>query len=168
MLRSDGDIMSRAEFSSIKTDDPELFVVKVKGHLGVKERGRVEELLRKCDEKNKNKVIFEFTEVESLGGSIAKMIGGFITERTARGCPPAFVGCSRAVENFLTGRCDRCQPSFLESLEAGREFLSSAGASKPEESPAPPSRSTNRSPPHAISAFPKLSRLSPPHVISPG
>jgi len=129
--------MSRAEFSSIKLDDPEFFVVQVKGHLGVKERGRVQELLSKCDEKNKTKIILEFSGLESLGGSVAKLIGGFIAERNQRGLPPAFVGCSDTVKNFLTGRCEKARPEFFKSLKAAQEFLSTTAETPSGNEPEP-------------------------------
>jgi len=115
--------MKRAEFSSIKLDDPEIFAIKIKGQLGVKERARVEELLRKCDEKNKTKIVFEFSELDSMGGGVAKILGSFVAARAARGLAPAFVGCSDTVENFLLGRCEGVQPDFFRSMKAAQEFL---------------------------------------------
>lgn len=133
-------------------------MVKIKGQLGVKERDRVCELLRKCDEKNKSKVVFEFSEVESLGGSVAKMIGAFVAERSGRGVPPVFVGCSETVEDFLTGRCEQVKPEFFKSLKEAEKFLSTLkatstrGKSKPSSSKKIPATGSADDAAHPIGA----------------
>jgi len=121
--------MPRAKFSHIKLADPEIFVIKVSGHLGVKERASVQELLQKCDDNQKSKVIFEFSELESLGGGVAKLLGEFVGARMQRGYGPAFVGCSDTVQNFLSARCDGGVPSFLSSLEESSEYFANAPTS---------------------------------------
>ncbi len=139
----------RASFSSIKRDDPDVFVVKVEGHLGLKERGRVEELLRKCDEKQKHKVIFEFSAIESLGGSIAALLGEFVAERESQGFAPGFVGCSDTVQNFLIGRFDGEKPRFFGSIEEAEDGFAKAGSGasapvEPEEEKAPKSSDSEK------------------------
>ncbi len=115
--------MPRAKFSNIKLNDPELFVIKVAGHLGVKERASVQELLQKCDEKKKAKVAFEFSELESLGGGVAKLLGEFIGQRNQGGFPPAFIACSDTVRNFLSARCEKGIPKFFDSLDGASDFF---------------------------------------------
>ncbi len=127
--------MPRAKFSHVKLADPELFVIKVSGHLGVKERASVQELLQKCDERQKSKVIFEFSELESLGGGVAKLLGDFVGERNQLGFRPAFVGCSDTVQNFLSARCDGGVPSFFSSLEESSEYFANAPTPAPAANP---------------------------------
>ena len=100
----------RASFQSVKTDDPELFVVKVSGHLGTRERKAVEDLVRRCRELDKSKVVFDFTAIESLGGSVAKVLGDFSRDLAVAGHPLWFVGASPVEQSFLTARFTGVEP----------------------------------------------------------
>ena len=113
----------RATFESVRTDDPRLFVVKVSGHLGTRERRAVEDLVERCRATGKDRVIFDFAGIESLGGSVARVLGAFAEEMESDGHPPWFVGASPVVQSFLTARFTGTTPRFADELETARAFL---------------------------------------------
>ncbi|HKK72863.1 MAG TPA: HD domain-containing phosphohydrolase [Candidatus Krumholzibacteria bacterium] len=113
----------RATFESVRTDDPRLFVVKVAGHLGTRERRAVEDLVERCRSTGKDRVVFDFGSIESLGGSVAKVLGSFARDMEAQGHPPWFVGASPVVQSFLTARFTGTTPRFADDLETARASL---------------------------------------------
>ena len=113
----------RATFQSMKTDDPDLFVVKIAGHLGTRERKAVEDLVRRCRELGKTKVVFEFSGIESLGGSVAKVLGEFARDMAAEAHPPWFVGASSVVQSFLMAQFGDVRPCFAYDLDMARASL---------------------------------------------
>lgn len=127
----------RANFELVKVDDPELFVVRISGHLGTRERRAVEDLVRKCRETGKHKVVFDFAKLESLGGGVAKVLGDFATAMATEGHPPWFIGASTVVQSFLTGRFDTIEPNFADDLEGAKAGLA-AGPDVRAKAPSPP------------------------------
>ena len=113
----------RANFELVRVDDPELFVVRVTGHLGTRERRSVEDFVRRCRETGKQKVVFDFAGLESLGGSVAKVLGDFATEMAHEGHPPWFIGASPVVQSFLSARFDSVAPRFAEDLPGAQAGL---------------------------------------------
>lgn len=128
----------RATFEALKTDDPDLFVVKIVGHLGTRERRAVEDLVKKCRDAGKEKVIFDFEGIESLGGSVAKVLGDFAKSMQDEGHPPWFVGASPVVQSFLTARFTDVSPHFAEDLHTARVALDGAPVLNTDGPPAPP------------------------------
>ena len=128
---------SRATFESIKTDDPDLFVVRISGHLGTRQRPVVENLVQKCRDKGKDRVVFDFSALESMGGSVARVLGAFAAELSRQGHGPWFIGASPVVQSFLTARFDSVMPNFADDLHtaqvalSGRPVLQRDGASAP-------------------------------------
>lgn len=116
-------MQNRATFEAIKTDDPDLFVVGIGGHLGTRQRPAVENLVQRCRDTGKTKVIFEISHLESLAGSVATILGDFSADMHEAGHAPWFVGASPVVQSFLTARFERHAPRFAPDLESARAFL---------------------------------------------
>lgn len=131
----------RAKFELVKTDDPDLFVVKIAGHLGTRERVAIEDLVRKCRDTGKQKVAFDFAGLESLGGGVAKVLGDFAAEMTEAGHPPWFIGASPVVQSFLTARFEQATPCFAVDLAGARAGLAN-GSGAPAVRPASADAST--------------------------
>ena len=128
----------RATFESVKTDDPDLFVVKIVGHLGTRERRAVEDLVERCRSNGKQKVVFDFAGIESLGGSVAKVLGEFAKDMAGEGHPPWFVGASAVVQSFLTARFTGVTPHFADDLHTARVALDGSPVlteAPPDDSP---------------------------------
>lgn len=165
----------RATFESVKTDDPDLFVVSITGHLGVKQRATVENLVKRCEETGKSRVIFDVEALESMAGSVASVLGDFATRMEEKGSGLYFVGASTVVESFLTARFHAKPPSFASSVETAREALQSAASvEKPEarEKPKAPEKPEPlekpvADPAEAAPAKPKARRSSNSRPVPP-
>ncbi len=121
----------RAVFEHIRTDDPEIFAIRIAGHLTPRQRGVVEQFIAKCRETGKRKVLFDFSELESLGGGVAQTLGEFAMELEKEGNPPCFVGAREIVRKFLTARFKDGEPCFASSLDEACSLLGEvAGARK--------------------------------------
>ena len=118
----------RANFELIQTPDPEIFAIKISGHLTPRQRSVVEQLIEKCRQTGKQKVLFDFTNLESLGGGVAQILGEFASELAKEGCPPWFVGAREIVRKFLTARFDEGEPCFAANLDEACANMSAAGA----------------------------------------
>jgi anti-anti-sigma regulatory factor len=121
----------RANFELIQAPDPEIFAIKVSGHLTPRQKGVVEQLLEKCKQTGKSKVLFDFTDLESLGGGVAQMLGDYAADLEQDGNPPWFVGARGIVAKFLTARFTRCAPSLAATIEEASQALS-GGSLQPE------------------------------------
>lgn len=116
----------RALFEHIRTDDPEIFAIRIAGHLTPRQRGVVEQFIAKCRETGKRKVLFDFTDLESLGGGVAQILGQFAGELEGAGHPPWFVGARGIVRKFLTARFTEGEPCFAATVEEACLHLGNA------------------------------------------
>lgn len=127
--------MQRASFSPLAVEDPDIFAVRVEGPLGARQRAAVEALVGRCREKNKSKIVFDFSGLTSMGGAVATVIAAFARELIHKGHPPQFVGASDVVQTFLTGQCEGFTPSFVASIDEAVQLLQ--GAIAESEIPTP-------------------------------
>lgn len=118
----------RAVFESIKTDDADLFAIRISGHLTPRERGVVEEFFGKCRETGKQKVLFDFSDLVTLGGGVAQVFGDFAVELAGKGHPPWFVGARGIVRKFLAARFSEGEPCFADTIEEARANMGGAKA----------------------------------------
>ena len=130
----------RAVFESIKTEDPDLFAIRISGHLTPRERGVVEEFFGKCRETGKQKVLFDFSDLESLGGGVAQVFGEFAVELAGRGSPPWFVGARPIVRKFLAARFVEGEPCFADTLEEACANMGGKGKKAAAKKPASKSK----------------------------
>lgn len=117
----------RATFEHLKTEDPEIFAIRVGGHLTPRQKGVVEQFMAKCRETGKRKVLFDFSALDSLGGGVAQLLGEFAVELAREGCPPWFVGARGIVRKFLTARFSEGEPCFAATLEEAVAAMAEAG-----------------------------------------
>ena len=126
----------RAVFESIKTDDPDLFAIRISGHLTPRERGVVEEFFGKCRETGKQRVLFDFSDLESLGGGVAQVFGEFAVELAGQGSPPWFVGARPIVRKFLAARFAEGEPCFADTVEEASAKMRDKGTKATVTTPA--------------------------------
>ena len=126
----------RANFELIQAPDPEIFAIKISGHLTPRQKGVVEQLLTKCRETGKNKVLFDFTDLESLGGGVAHMLGDFAAELGKEGNPPYFVGARGIVVKFLNARFSEGEPSLASTIEEAMLAMGGGAAAAAAKKPA--------------------------------
>ena len=134
----------RANFELIQAPDPEIFAIKISGHLTPRQKGVVEQLLTKCRETGKNKILFDFTDLESLGGGVAQTLGEFSIELGREGTPPYFVGAREIVRKFLTARFTEGEPCLAATIEEASQAM--AVAESKDASAKRPEASTTQSP----------------------
>ncbi len=115
--------MQKATFSSVKHPDPELFVVKVGGHLGTRQKRSIEGLVEKCREREKHRVIFDFSELDSMGGVVASILGDFSFELSQAGAGACYVGASELVQNFMRARFTQVKPVFALDIEKAQALV---------------------------------------------
>jgi len=122
--------MARAQFERIKVDLPDTVLFKISGRLGFHENGKVEQLVEECLKRKFRKVIFDFLNLSSLGGGVAKIFRNFVSQCMAEGCSVVFVvenevvldffdrlkSCSRGFASF-DYRLDRYQAAPLTKLD---------------------------------------------------
>jgi hypothetical protein len=120
----------RAVFEHIKTDDADLFAIRISGQLSPREREVVEEFFGKCRETGKQKVIFDFSELMTLGGGVAQVFGDFAVELASKGSPPWFVGARGIIRKFLSARFSEGEPCFADTIEEARANMGGAPKAK--------------------------------------
>ncbi|RKZ12904.1 hypothetical protein DRQ53_00760 [bacterium] len=124
-----------AAFESFRTDDPEIFAIRISGHLTPRQKSSVEQIIEKCRELDKRKVLFELSNLESLGGGVAQTLGGFAGQMAAEGKAPCFVGARDIVRKFLRARFKDGEPQFAETVEEACKWLGDASGTPEQSAP---------------------------------
>ncbi len=138
--------MTRASFTSLKLGDPDVFAVKIEGHLGARERARVEELVRKCREKQKTQVVLDLSGLESMGGGVAAVLGEFAAEMAHAGHTLLLAGASDVVQGFLTARFTAAPPVFVDSLPLAEAVCVQRRSGAPTPASPPPASAPTPTP----------------------
>lgn len=126
--------MARTRFERIEAGGPETAAFRVAGKLGFHENAKVEQLVAECGKRGFTRVVFDFSELESLGGGVARILRQFVRDANARGGLVVFVVTSEVVLDFLK---DDTTPivSCATIDEAVAMPLASAGAGPADSSP---------------------------------
>ena len=104
--------MSKTKFEKFEAGGPDTAAFKISGKLGFHENKKVEQLVEECLKRGFERVIFDFSEVTSLGGRVARILRNFVEE----------IG-RRDLEGFGdVDKFDDAQPS-LSALIFGDEGL---------------------------------------------
>ncbi|MBD3178273.1 MAG: HD domain-containing protein [Candidatus Latescibacteria bacterium] len=121
-------MMSKAQFERIKVDQPDTALFRISGRLGFHENGKVEQLSEECLKRKFKKVVFDFLELSSLGGGVARIFRDFVSQCERDGCSVIFVVDNEVVLDFLVS-----DDSDIRIMSTVEEAM---GAEKPE-SPEP-------------------------------
>lgn len=93
--------MGKTKFNRLDVGGTDIAAFRVSGTLGFHEKTVVERLTGECLKRNFKKVLFDFTELTSLGGGVAKILREFVKRVGGHGGEVGFVVTSDVVLDFL-------------------------------------------------------------------
>ena len=93
--------MVRTKIERVEVEQPDTAVFRIAGKLGYHEKSKITQLIDECAKRDFKNVIFDFSEVASLGGGVAKILREFVKSRDERGETVAFVVTNEIVLKFL-------------------------------------------------------------------
>ncbi|HSG28659.1 MAG TPA: STAS domain-containing protein, partial [Candidatus Krumholzibacterium sp.] len=121
--------MAKTRFERLETTGPDTAAFRISGKLGFHENVKVEHLVEECTRREFSRVVFDFTELSSLGGGVAKILRRFISDQEAGGREVRFVITNDVVLDFL--RDDNTEIKVYSSMEeAFRPGPGSEGAAE--------------------------------------
>ncbi|MBU8921449.1 MAG: HD domain-containing protein [Bacteroidales bacterium] len=107
--------MSKTRFERIETGSADIAAFRISGKLGFHENEKIEHLVKECVRREFGQVIFDFTELSSLGGGVAKILRAFVVSQNEQGRPVRFVITNDIVLDFL--RDDDTDVEVYQSYE---------------------------------------------------
>jgi anti-anti-sigma regulatory factor len=93
--------MGKATFHKVSHPDPRTAVFQIKGRVGYRENESLQKLVNECRKRDLERIIFDLSELESLGGRGARMLRDLAEELGRSENPVAFVVTSPHVKKFL-------------------------------------------------------------------
>ena len=93
--------MAGTKFERLEIGGPNVAVFRISGKLGFHENHKIKKLARECDKRNFKKVVFDFSELTSLGGGVAKILREFVKAYKGKGNEVIFVVTNDIVLQFL-------------------------------------------------------------------
>lgn len=117
--------MGKTKFDRLDAGGADVAVFRISGTLGFHENAKIERLAGECLKRDFRRVIFDFTNLSSLGGGVAKILREFVSRFGELGGDVGFVVTSDVVLDFLQG--GESAFSTYSSLE---EALSAATVEK--------------------------------------
>jgi len=152
--------MVKTKFERIEAGGPGVAAFRIEGKLGFHENAKIQRLVDECLKRDMRTVIFDFSELASLGGGVAKILRDFVDAIAAKGGSVRFVVTNDVVTQFLQDG-ERSVSIYRSLVEA----LSSSGAPAAGPSNAVPS---NAGVPDAADiAVAPVAAAAPPANASP-
>lgn len=93
--------MIKTKLERIDVGVPHIAAFRIGGKLGFHENAMVQRLVEECRKREFRGVIFDFTDLSSLGGGVAKILRDFVADLAARGGQTRFVVSNEIVAQFL-------------------------------------------------------------------
>ncbi|HER43088.1 MAG TPA: STAS domain-containing protein, partial [Candidatus Eisenbacteria bacterium] len=93
--------MARTKLERVNLADPGVAAFRISGKLGFHENKKIQNLLEECRKRDFKRVVFDFSELSSLGGGVAKILREFAGDFGSSGGSVAFVVTSDVVLQFL-------------------------------------------------------------------
>jgi HD-GYP domain-containing protein (c-di-GMP phosphodiesterase class II)/anti-anti-sigma regulatory factor len=93
--------MTRTRFERLEIGGTDSAGFQISGKLGFHENEKVEQLTEECLKREFKRVIFDFSELTSLGGGVARILRGFVKDLAGTGGRVTFVVTSSVVLDFL-------------------------------------------------------------------
>ena len=144
--------MVKTKFDRIDVGDPGVAVFRVEGKLGFHENEKIERLADECLKRAFRAIVFDFSELVSLGGGVAKILRDLVGACAQRGGAVRFVVTNDIVAQFLReGDASitvyRTLPEAL-AVDAGQGSAASSAARGAAPTPkAPPAAAAPESAP---------------------
>ncbi|MBN1165346.1 MAG: HD domain-containing protein [Candidatus Krumholzibacteriota bacterium] len=128
--------MQKTKFERVETGNPGIVVFRISGKLGFHENLKVEQLTEECLKRDFQRVIFDFSELNSLGGGVAKILRNFIQTVEERGHQIGFIITKKVILEFLQDeQTEIATYSSLEEAYQDEKPPSSRPAKTGEEVP---------------------------------
>ncbi len=93
--------MTRTRFERLEIGGADSAGFQISGKLGFHENEKIEQLTEECLKREYKKVVFDFSELTSLGGGVARILRGFVKDLAGTGGKVTFVVTSSVVLDFL-------------------------------------------------------------------
>jgi len=93
--------MGKTKFERLESNNPGTAIFKVTGKLGFHENVKIKKLVEECRKREFDLVVFDFSEISSLGGGVAKILRDFAREYEEKGRSVHFVIVKDVVLEFL-------------------------------------------------------------------
>lgn len=107
--------MARTRLERVDLADPGVAAFRISGKLGFHENKKIQNLIEECLKRDFKRVVFDFSELSSLGGGVAKILREFAGDFEAKGGSVAFVVTRDVVMQFLLD--DKVQLEICETME---------------------------------------------------
>jgi HD-GYP domain-containing protein (c-di-GMP phosphodiesterase class II)/anti-anti-sigma regulatory factor len=113
--------MVRTAIERVEVEKPDTAAFRIAGKLGYHEKTKIAQLIDECNKRNFRNVIFDFSDVASLGGGVAKLLREFVRTVENRGGSVAFVVKNEIILKFLKSEDEQIWicPSLEEALGGG-------------------------------------------------
>ncbi len=134
--------MKKTQFERIETQISDTAAFRISGKLGFHENSKVEHLLDECLKREYKKIIFDFSELSSLGGGVARIFRKFINTVNELGGKVKFVITNDVILDFL--RDDDVQIDVYDTFDSamsaapGHSYMEDQGGAGEEEVDQPP------------------------------
>ncbi|MDD4856865.1 MAG: HD domain-containing protein [Candidatus Krumholzibacteria bacterium] len=109
--------MVKTKIERTEVGIPGVVVFRVEGKLGFHENAKIQRLVEECLKRDIRTVIFDFLELSSLGGGVAKILRDFVDTLGAKGGKVSFVVKNDIVMQFLQDG-EHTVPVYRSVLEA--------------------------------------------------
>jgi HD-GYP domain-containing protein (c-di-GMP phosphodiesterase class II)/anti-anti-sigma regulatory factor len=93
--------MTRTRFERLEFGGADSAGFQISGKLGFHENEKIEQLTQECLKREFKTVVFDFSELTSLGGGVARILRGFAKDLGEKGGEVTFVVTSSVVLDFL-------------------------------------------------------------------
>jgi len=93
--------MARTKLERVNLADPGVAAFRISGKLGFHENKKIQNLIEECRKRDFKRVVFDFSELSSLGGGVAKILREFAGDFQSKGNSVVFVVTRDVVLQFL-------------------------------------------------------------------
>ena len=93
--------MVKTKFERVEVGSPRVAAFRIEGKLGFHENAKIQRLVEECLKRDLHTVIFDFSELSSLGGGVAKILRDFVDALAAKGGSVRFVVTNDIIAQFL-------------------------------------------------------------------
>jgi HD-GYP domain-containing protein (c-di-GMP phosphodiesterase class II) len=93
--------MVKTKFDRIEAGGPGVAAFRIEGKLGFHENAKIQRLVDECLKRDMRTVIFDFSELSSLGGGVAKIFRDFDDALASKGGSVRFVVTNDIITQFL-------------------------------------------------------------------
>lgn len=142
--------MARTKLERVDLADPGVAAFRISGKLGFHENKKIQNLIEECLKRDFKRVVFDFSELSSLGGGVAKILREFVGDFESNGGSVVFVVTSDVVLQFLQDngtQLEICETmdEALSGSEQGKKEAAKKSSGKQEKKKAAAKAETPRS-----------------------